>query len=102
MGISTCSGDLFVLSGPWKRAHILNIYGPYLDRVEYWDRVLNMEWIQRGLVVVEGDFNFTLGESELWGPTAQVDYLVGYFIIFFGRSGFTRHITNKFISNMEE
>jgi hypothetical protein len=65
MGILYRSRDCFVLSGPWKRAHILNIYGPYLDRVEYWDMVFNTEWIQRGLVM--GDFNFTLGASKLWG-----------------------------------
>jgi hypothetical protein len=58
----------------------LNIYRPYLDRVEYWDMVFNMECIEKVLVVVGVDFNFTLGALKVWELTTQVDCLAGYFI----------------------
>jgi hypothetical protein len=58
-----------------KEITLLDIYGPYLDRVKYRDKIFQMDWIQHGLVVLAGDLNFTLGASEVWGPTTQVDYL---------------------------
>jgi hypothetical protein len=63
-----------------KEITLLNVYGPYMDRVDYWDRFFQMDWIHFGLVVVGGDLNFTLGALEFWGHVAQVDYLSGYFI----------------------
>jgi hypothetical protein len=39
-----------------------------------------MECIHNGLVVVGGDLNFTMGAPKVWGPTMQVDCLLGYFI----------------------
>jgi hypothetical protein len=46
-----------------KDITIMNVCGPYMDRVEQWDNFFNMECIQNGLVVVGGDLNFTLGDS---------------------------------------
>lgn len=63
-----------------KEITFLDIYGPYLDRVEYQDKIFSREWIQNGLVVVGGDLNFTARASEVWGPAAQVDFLSRYFI----------------------
>jgi hypothetical protein len=37
-----------------KQTTLLNIYGPYLDRVKYWDKIFKMDSIHIGLVVVRG------------------------------------------------
>jgi hypothetical protein len=63
-----------------KKLSVLNVYGPYSNRVEYWDTFFKLECIQNGLVVIGGDLNFTLGAFKIWGPVAQIDCLLGYFL----------------------
>jgi hypothetical protein len=58
----------------------MNVYGPYMDKVECWDNFFIMDYIQNGLVVIGGDLNFTLGASYVWGLAAQLNYLSGYFL----------------------
>jgi len=58
----------------------LNAYGPYIDIVNYWDRLFNKNWLLFGLVVVGGDLKITLGALEIWGPSSQKDYLSSYFL----------------------
>jgi hypothetical protein len=58
----------------------LNIYGPYKDKLNYWDKIFHWRWSKQGLTIIVGDLNFTLGASEVWDPAAQVDYLMGYFL----------------------
>ena len=31
-------------------------------------------------MILGGDFNFSLGHNEVWGPHAQVDSLAGFFV----------------------
>lgn len=59
---------------------IMNVYGPYLDRVPFWENFLSKEISKGDLVIIGGDLNFSLGRSEVWGPTAHVDILSDYFI----------------------
>jgi len=63
-----------------KEITLLNIYGPYMERLEYWDTIFSSEWFQKGLVIVWGDLNFTLGALEVWGLATQVDCMSSYFI----------------------
>jgi hypothetical protein len=71
-----------------KEITLLNVYGPYVDRVEYWDKFFHMEWLQSGLVVVGGDLNFP------WEPQRYGDQLHKWMsflvtLLKVGRSRFT-------------
>jgi hypothetical protein len=64
-----------------KELTYLNLYGPYSNRMEYWEHFFNSSWLHRGMVVLGGDLNFSLGASEIWGPLSQVDSLFLNFFI---------------------
>eukprot|EP00253_Pinus_taeda_P013368 PITA_13368 len=55
--------------------HIINIYGPCLDRENFWRRLLDSYFLQADNIILGGDLNFSLGFSESWGHLAQVDGL---------------------------
>ena len=59
---------------------VVNVYGPYNNRVPFWDSLLQIPLVNGDSVVMGGDFNFSLGHNEVWGPHAQVDSLAGYFV----------------------
>jgi len=63
-----------------KEIFILNIYGPYSDGVEYWEKLFNTERVHSGLVVIGRDINFSLGASKIWGLAAHMDCLLRHFI----------------------
>ena len=58
--------------------NIFNIYGPYQDRIPFWDSLLGNSLLKSDSLILGGDMNFTLGQSEVWGPHAQIDTLTGY------------------------
>ena len=45
---------------------ILNCYGPYLDQVFFWERVLRGGLLNSPNVILGGDLNLTLNASETW------------------------------------
>jgi hypothetical protein len=47
-------GTLLVSLDPGKEITLLTIYGPYLDRVEYWDKIFQIDCLQNALVVLWG------------------------------------------------
>jgi hypothetical protein len=59
-----------------KEIALSNVYGPYVDSIEYWDKFFHMGCLHIRLVVVRGDLNFTLGASQVWGPVTQVDCFI--------------------------
>ena len=59
---------------------ILNIYGPYQDRVLFWDKVFNTPMLDGRELILGGDFNFSLGSVEVWGPQVVPDVLKKYFL----------------------
>ena len=59
---------------------VVNVYGPYLNRTPYWDSLLQNTLVNGDSLVLGGDFNFSLGHNEVWGPHAQVDSLAGFFV----------------------
>ena len=59
---------------------VVNVYGPYINRVPFWDSLLQNPLVTSDTVVMGGDFNLSLGHNEVWGPHAQVDSLAGYFV----------------------
>ena len=44
---------------------ILNIYGPYLNRVSFWDSLFKLEFFENTDVILGGDFNLSLGASKV-------------------------------------
>ena len=40
---------------------VINVYGPYMNRVPLWDSLLQDNLLGGDSVVVGGDLNFTLG-----------------------------------------
>ena len=58
---------------------VVNVYGPYLNRVLFWDKLFNNSLLRGDMMVIGGDFNFSLGQAEVWGPHAHVDLLTDYF-----------------------
>ena len=58
---------------------LLNIYGPYQDRIPFWEALFNKDCIKGNSVILGGDLNFSLGQSEVWGPQARVDILADFF-----------------------
>ena len=41
----------------------MNIYGPYLDRVRFWNNLLSLECLKTSILIFGGDLNLSLGCS---------------------------------------
>ncbi len=59
---------------------VINIYGPYLNRVPFWDSLFCNPLLSGDSLVLGGDLNFSLRQNEVWGLHAHVDSLAGYFV----------------------
>ena len=59
---------------------ILNVYGPYQDRVPFWDKVFNNPMLDGRDLILGGDLNFSLALAEVWGPRVVLDVLLNYFL----------------------
>ena len=59
---------------------VINVYGPYLNRAPFWDALLQDPLLRGDSVVVGGDLNFSLGQTEISGPHAIVDPQAGFFL----------------------
>jgi hypothetical protein len=46
---------------------LLNLYGPYADREEYWNHLLDNDCILSDSLIMGGDKNLTLNREEVWG-----------------------------------
>lgn len=58
---------------------LLNVYGPYLNRVTFWDRLFLSSIFSHEWVILGGDLNFSLGTAEIWGPRESSDPLSNFF-----------------------
>ena len=67
----------------WAEANlnlnIVNIYGPYNNRVEFWDSFKNSDISRKENLIIGGDLNFTLGANKIWGPKVRTDPLALFF-----------------------
>ena len=68
---------------------ILNCYGPYCDRVSFWDRVLNGGLLNSPYLILGGDLNITLNALDIWGKCAILDPLSSHFKQLFDSVGLT-------------
>ena len=58
---------------------LLNIYGPYNNRVDFWENLENTSLIRKENLIIRGDLNFTLGAHEIWVPRVRLDTLSPFF-----------------------
>ena len=58
---------------------VIDIYGPYLNRIPFWDTIFNHSLFRGEKLIIGGDLNFSLGQAEVWGPHARPDILTDYF-----------------------
>ena len=40
---------------------VINIYGPYLNRIPFWDTIFNHSLLRGEKLIIGGDLNFSLG-----------------------------------------
>lgn len=81
-GSYSCLGvDLFSLEMN-SEFILVNIYGPYQNREEFWNHLLSLSLLSHEQIIVGGDLNLSLGASEILGPKASPDPLAEYFINF--------------------
>ena len=60
---------------------ILNIYGPFVKRVPYWNSLLKKDFVTNREVILGGDFYLSLRCVEVWGPKEISDTLASFFLI---------------------
>eukprot|EP00253_Pinus_taeda_P010718 PITA_10718 len=72
MGIDVFSTELS------KTLRIVNVYGPCYQREHFWHHLLNLSLLAPDHIIIGGDLNFSLGFSESWGSSAQVDAITGH------------------------
>jgi len=59
---------------------VVNIYGPYNNRIPFWESLFGNPLLNGDSLVIGGDLNFSLGQSEVWGPHAHPDTLADFFV----------------------
>ena len=55
------------------------MYGPYNNRVAFWESVQASQFLKGDNVVIGGDLNFTHGVHEIWGPNARTNSFSTFF-----------------------
>ena len=58
---------------------MLNIYGPYQDRLPFWEGLLKKSWWNNPELIVGRNLHFTIGEAEIWGDSVCMDELSNFF-----------------------
>jgi len=58
---------------------MINVYGPYQDRMVFWERLFSKSFLSCERRIMGGNLNFTLEVSEIWGPSTIVDPLADFF-----------------------
>lgn len=57
---------------------IVNIYGPCHQRENFWSHLLSCNLLSLDHTIIGGDLNFSLGYSESWGSSAQIDPITDF------------------------
>ena len=58
---------------------IVNCYGPYANRISFWDKVVDGGIFNYPNLILAGDLNFTTSELEIWADHTRRDHLSIYF-----------------------
>jgi len=52
---------------------IINLYGPYENKINFWNGVTNLGVLNSHNIILGGDLNFTLSLKEVWGAHLHQD-----------------------------
>lgn len=77
-----------------KRIHIINIYAPYQNRLDFWKLFLDNPMIN-STTILGGDLNFSIGHEESWGHHWQLDPLSDQLISMLDQHGLIDVPMNK-------
>ena len=58
---------------------IINCYGPYKDRDDFWEKVHKGGLVNSPHLILGGDLNLTMNASKIWGAKAVLDPLASFF-----------------------
>lgn len=58
---------------------LVNIYGPYHNRVDYWESLMQVPFMANDNIIIGGDLIFSLGHAKSWGNHVQIDPLSDFF-----------------------
>jgi hypothetical protein len=84
----SCLGVDIFLEGLGLELRLLNVYGPYSDRITFWDTLFKKNLLKEKPLILGGDLNLSLGNVEVWGPSARPDPLYARFSHLFNDMGF--------------
>jgi hypothetical protein len=70
-----------------KRLKLVNCYGPYGNRHDFWDRVKKDGILKEHNLILGGDLNFTISTREVWGSSPRIDPMASYFNQLFQEEG---------------
>jgi hypothetical protein len=62
---------------------VVNTYGPYLNRIPFWEKFSNSSLLGHGHAIVGDDENISIGNLEVWESGEGMIFWVIYFIILF-------------------
>ena len=54
-----------------RELKILNCYGPYQNRIPYWNLIRDSGLLKEEGLIIGGDLNFTVSANETWGCTCM-------------------------------
>jgi endonuclease/exonuclease/phosphatase family metal-dependent hydrolase len=69
-----------------RQLTLLNVYGPCMDIITFWDKVSALGLLAGMNLIVVGDFNFTLNADEVWGGTTLQDQAAAHLRAIFLRN----------------
>jgi len=85
---TTTAGLLLIgrVKGMEEELKLLNVYGPYRDRISFWNRLAGCGLLNDPNLILAGDLNLTLSHSEVWGTDIR-DPLADHFTSLFTDAG---------------
>jgi hypothetical protein len=77
----TCGGILLSRNdiATKRNYNLLNIYGPCLERKDFWNSLASSGLLSLRNLVIAGDLNFTMSSREVWGGTTSAGILDDFF-----------------------
>jgi len=67
------------VEGIGKVIKIINVYGPHIDLITFWENLFGKDLLKNDLLILRGDLSLSLGEAEIWGPSTHPDNQAGFF-----------------------
>jgi hypothetical protein len=74
--IITLQNYALIVLGIWSelglKLLVINVYGPYEARQQFWDGLFSLDCVHDDKVFIGGDLNFTLNQSKVLGLTGKL------------------------------